>query len=132
MIGALTLNGLEAMMTIEGGTDGDVFETYVDQVLVPVLLPGDIVVLDNLGAHRTAKVRQSIEAAGCLLVFQPPYSPDFNPIELAWSKLKEFLRTARARTREGLDNAVAMAMDLVTPDDAYGWFHHCGVYGQGR
>lgn len=126
MIGALTLNGLTAMMTIEGGTDADVFEAYVAHFLVPELRPGDIVVLDNLGAHRTKRVRELIEAAGARLWFTPPYSPEFNPIELAWSKLKAFLRTAKARSREALDNAIALAMELITAKDARGWFRHCG------
>ncbi len=130
MIGALTLDGLTAMMTIEGGTDADVFEAYVEHFLVPELSPGDIVVLDNLGAHRTQRVRDLVEAAGARLWFTPPYSPDLNPIELAWAKLKRFLKTAKARTREALDAATAMAMDLITPNDAQAWFRHCG-FSQG-
>ncbi len=129
MIGALTLDGLTAMMTIEGGTDAAVFETYLEHILVPELKPGDIVVLDNLGAHKTKRARELVQAAGARLWFTPPYSPEFNPIELAWSKLKAFLRTAKARTREALDIAVAMAMDLITSDDATAWFRHCG-FGQ--
>lgn len=127
VIGALTANGACAFMSVEGGTDKLVFQAYVDDVLVSELQPGDIVVLDNLGAHKCDGVRQSIEAAGCTLVFQSPYSPDLNPIEMAWSKIKAFLRGARARTRDALDLALAWAMELVSPDDALGWFQHCGV-----
>lgn len=126
MIGALTLDGLTAMMTVEGGTDADVFEAYVEHVLVPELQLGDIVMLDNLGAHKTRRVRDLVEAAGARLWFTPPYSPEFNPIELAWSKLKAFLKTAKARTRQALDTAIAMAMDLITPGDAQAWFRHSG------
>ena len=126
MIGALTTSGLTAMMTIRGGTDADVFEAYVEHILVPELRAGDIVMLDNLGAHRTKRVRQLVEAAGATLWFTPPYSPEFNPIELAWSKLKAFLETARARTKAALDNAIAMAMELITSADAKAWFRHCG------
>jgi transposase len=130
ILGALSLTGLFAMMTVEGGTDTLVFQAYVDQVLVPELRPGQIVVMDNLAAHKAQGVRASIEAAGCFLVFQPPYSPDLNPIELAWSKLKSFLRTARARTRDALDKAVVWATEVVTPEDARGWFAHAHVLAQ--
>ncbi len=127
IIGALRHDGLDALMTVDGGTDTLVFQAYVDQVLIPTLEPGDIVVLDNLAAHRADGVRQSIEAAGCELVFQSPYSPDLNPIELAWSKVKAFLRTARARTRDTLDMVLGWTLELVTHSDAQGWFRHCGV-----
>ena len=117
-------------MSVNGGTNTDVFQVYVDQVLLPELSPGDIVVLDNLAAHKAASVRQSIESAGCRLVFQAPYSPDLNPIELAWSKVKNFLRTARARTRDVLDMVLGWCLDLISPTDAINWFRHCGVQGQ--
>ena len=126
MIAALTIDGLTAMMTIEGGTDADVFETYIEHFLLPELRPGDIVVLDNLGAHRTQRVRELVESVGARLWFTPPYSPEFNPIELAWAKLKAFLRTAKARSRKALDNAIAFAMNLITADDARAWYRHCG------
>ena len=130
MIGALRHDGLTALMSVNGGTNTDVFQAYVDQVLLPELSPGDIVVVDNLAAHKAASVRQSIESAGCQLVFQAPYSPDLNPIELAWSKVKSFLRTARARTRDVLDRVLGWCLDLVSPTDAINWFRHCGVPGQ--
>lgn len=126
MIGALTLDGLGPMMTIDGATTGEVFLAYIEQLLVPELLKGDIVVLDNLGEHRDVRVRHAIEAVGAHLVFQPAYSPDLNPIEMAWSWVKDFLRTAKARTRDALDTVIGWAMDMVSRTDAAGWFHHCG------
>lgn len=126
MIGALTLDGLTAMMTVEGGTSGDVFVAYVEHVLLPELRPGDIVVMDNLGAHKDVRVRPLIESVGAFVKYLPPYSPDLNPIEMAWSKVKQFLRTAKARSREGLDNALRWAMDITTEADAHGWFNECG------
>lgn len=126
MIGALTTRGLTAVMTIEGGTDAEVFLAYLRDVLLPELNPGDIVLLDNLGAHKDSRARDLVQSVGARLWFTPPYSPDLNPIELAWSKLKAFLRTARARTVEGLNNAIAMARELITPKDASAWFRHCG------
>ena len=126
MLGALDCKGIRGMMTIEGATDTDVFEAFVEQVLVPKLNPGDFVVLDNLGAHKPICVRERVEAAGAKLVFLPPYSPDFNPIELAWSKLKGLLRTLGARTKADLDWAIGVAAGGITPSDARGWFKHCG------
>lgn len=130
VIGALTTRGLQAMMTVDGGTSGDVFTAYVEQVLKPELRPGDIVVLDNLGAHQDPRVKEAIEAAGAKLVFLPPYSPDLNPIEAAWSKLKDYLRQAQARTREVLDTVVVEATDWISADNAKGWFRHCGYPAQ--
>jgi transposase len=130
MIGALSLNGLGPLMTIEGATTGDVFVAYIDQLLVPELEPGDIVVMDNLAAHKDARVRELIESAGARLVFQPAYSPDLNPIELAWAKVKWFLKIAKARTHDALNNALAMVMQIIEVDgDAPGWFRHCGWTG---
>ena len=126
LLGVLTMSGLEAAMTIEGGTSGDVFLAFVEQVLGPVLQPGDTVVLDNLRAHHDRRIRPAIERLGASLKYLPPYSPDFSPIELCFAKLKSHLRAAKARTREALDQAIDEAFDLITPDDAYGWFKHCG------
>jgi transposase len=126
MIGAITLEGMTAMMTVEGGTTSEVFETFVGEVLVPTLEAGDFVVLDNLGAHKSKHALDLIRAAGATPVFLPPYSPELNPIELAWSKLKGLLRDAKARTREALYEAIAAALDLITVQDAIGWFKHCG------
>lgn len=130
MIGALDLNGVRAMMTVEGATDGEVFETFLERVLLRRLKPGDIVVLDNVGAHKTADVRRLIRAAGARVLFLPPYSPDLNPIELCWSKLKALLREFGARTRQALDEAIRRAMDLIDAGDAAAWFAHCGYSGQ--
>jgi transposase len=130
VIGALTVDGLTAMMTIEGGTSGDVFLKYVEDVLGPELRHGDFVVLDNLGAPRDHRVRTAVEARGAKLIFQPPYSPDKNPIELAWAWLKSFLRTAAARTREAVDIAIAFAMDMLDGNIARAWFRHCGFLSQ--
>ena len=126
MIGALDVDGVRAMMTIEGGTSGDVFVTFVEHVLCPELNEGDLVVMDNLGAHKDRRVKPLIEAVGARAVFLPPYSPDLNPIELTWSQIKTFLRKAKARCEESLNNALAMAMDMVRPSDARNWFRHCG------
>lgn len=127
MIGALSLNGMGPLMTVEGGTSGEVFLAYMEQVLLPVVLPGDVIVLDNLGAHKDARVRAAAHRAGVRLVFQPAYSPDMNPIELAWAKLKWFLKMAKARTKEALDTAIAMAAEIIDLDgDAPAWFRHCG------
>ena len=126
MIGALDLWGVRAMMTVEGATDAEVFETFVERVLAKKLRPGDIVVLDNVGAHRTDRVRELFRAVGASVLYLPPYSPDMNPIELCWSKLKGLLRAFGARTRDALDTAVRRAMDLIDRHDAAGWFRHCG------
>jgi transposase len=131
MIGALDVRGMRAMMTVEGGTDADVFEAFVEQVLVRKLRPGDIVVLDNVGAHKPERIRLLVEAAGARLLFLPPYSPDLNPIEPAWGKLKGALKDFGARTRDALDVAIRCAMDLIGADDARGWFTHCGYKAHG-
>ena len=114
-------------ISIKGGTDAEVFERYVEDFLAPSLKVGQVVVLDGLGAHRTARVRELIEARGCDLVFMPSsYSPDLNPIEEAFSKIKNLVRKAGARTRELLDEAMGDAMRAVTLEDVLGWFTHCG------
>lgn len=130
MLGALGLDGIRAMMTVEGGTDAEVFEVFVTRVLVPALKPGDIVILDNVGAHKPPAILQRIRDAGASVIFLPPYSPDLNPIELCWSKLKQILKGLGARTAEALDVAIAQAMKLITPDDAEAWFTHCGFQAQ--
>jgi transposase len=107
----------------------DLFLSYVDQVLIPELRevkPRAVVVLDNLKPHLAGEVREKLEAAGLRLLYLPPYSPDFAPIEQAWSKLKTLLRTAAARTKEALEAALAEALDRITAADAHGWFAHCG------
>lgn len=131
LIAAITLGGAmaeEAAMAIGGSTDAEVFECYVERFLAPTLREGQVVVMDRLGAHRTEKVRELIEARGAELVSLPSYSPDLNPIEEAFSKIKgiDTLREAGARTREALLEAMAEALSAVTPEDAMGWFRHCG------
>lgn len=126
ILGCLSCQGIDAVMTIGGPTDTPVFLAYVTQVLVPTLMPGDVVVMDNLGAHKVKGVREAIEAAGATLLYLPPYSPDWSPIEPCWSKLKTFLRAAKARTREALDEALTNAIRMITAADARGWFAHCG------
>lgn len=126
LLAALSLEGVRAAMTVESPTDGDVFLAYLEQVLGPRLQPGDVVVLDNLPAHKVAGVRSLIEVHGAQLLYLPPYSPDFNPIEPAWSKIKELLRAAKARTLPLLDDAITVALAAITPDNATGWFRHCG------
>ncbi len=126
LLAALSLRGVRAAMTVAAPTDGDVFLAYVEQVLAPRLEAGEMVVLDNLPAHKVAGVRALIEARGAQLLYLPPYSPDFNPIEQAWSKIKERLRALKARTLPLLDDAVAAALAAITPDNAVGWFRHCG------
>ena len=113
-------------MTIPEATDGDIFLAYVDQLLCPDLRPGDVVLMYNLSAHKVGGVRQRIEAVGAKLLYLPPYSPDLNPIEQAWSKLKQVLRSLKARTDEALEAAVAEALKTITADNAIDWFSHCG------
>ena len=127
--GALALDGLWAPMSSPAAMNTDLFLSYVDQVLIPELVqkkPNAVVVLDNLKPHRAMEVREKLEAAGLGLLYLPPYSPDFAPIEQAWSKLKTLLRTAAARTRDALEAALAEALDRITAADAHGWFAHCG------
>ncbi len=126
MLAALGVDGVTAAMTIDGATDGDVFRVFVEQVLGPSLTPGDIVVMDNLSAHKVAGIREAIESTGARLLYLPPYSPDLSPIEQCWSKLKSDLRTAQARTREALDEAITQAFATVSAADARAWFAHCG------
>ena len=113
-------------ISIEGATDAELFEAYVERFLAPTLQAGQVVVLDGLGAHRTGRVRDLIEASGADLVFLPPYSPDLNPIEEAFSKVKDIVRKAGGRTLGTLDEVVGEALLAVTPQDAAGWFAHCG------
>lgn len=125
MIAALRISGPTAPMVIRGPVDTEVFRAYTSEVLVPTLHPGDIVVLDNLSSHKASDIKERIENVGAELRYLPPYSPDFNPIEMMWSKIKACLRHAAARTEETLYDAVAYALDTVTPQDALNWFQHC-------
>jgi transposase len=126
MISSIRLDGSTACMAIDGATSGEVFREYVRQVLLPTLRPGDIVVLDNLSAHKDIGALATIKSAGADVWFLPPYSPDFNPIEKMWSKIKEFLRSAKARTFDALLAAIADALKTITAQDARGWFESCG------
>lgn len=126
MISSVRLDGTTACMTIEGATNTEVFQAYVREVLVPSLRPGDIVVMDNLGAHKNELTLALIEQAGAEVRFLPAYSPDLNPIEMMWSKVKALLRKAQARNHTDLLTAIASALNAVTPNDAFGWFTSCG------
>jgi transposase len=126
LIASMSLSGMGESMCLEGGTDAKAFEAYVEHFLAPSLSEGQVVVMDNLGAHQPKKVRELIEARGAELVFVPSYSPDLNPIEQAFSKTKNVLRKLGARTHEALLEAMEEALSKVTPVDAAGWFEHCG------
>jgi transposase len=125
VLGAIRQSGWVATMTIEAPTDGDIFQAYLEQVLCPQLQPGDIVVMDNLSAHKVSGVRELIENVGAKLRYLPPYSPDFNPIEMCWAKFKQLLRTAKARSLDTLENSIADALAAITPQDIQGCFSHC-------
>jgi len=122
----LRLGGMVAPMVLDGAMNGDAFRAYVEQVLVPELSPGDIVVMDNLSAHKVTGIRQAIEAAGARLLYLPPYSPDFNPIEMAFSKLKALLRRAAARTVDELWEAIAQSIEAFNPEECQNYFAAAG------
>ena len=126
MISALRFDGSTADMVLDGATDGAAFLAYVREILTPSLRRGDIVVMDNLAAHKMPAVTEAIEACGAEVRFLPPYSPDFNPIEKMWSKIKAHLRKVKARTKETLWQAIGEALKKVTASDALGWFESCG------
>jgi transposase len=127
LIAAITLEeGMGAPMTVEGATDSEAFEAYVEHFLAPTLREGQLVVLDGLGAHRPKKIRELVEARGADLVFLPSYSPELNPIEEAFSKVKQLVRKEGARLSEALVEAIGRALAAVTPEDAAGWFAHAG------
>ena len=128
MLGALRHDGTIAAMVYEGGTDVAVMQAFVEGDLRRILRPGDIVVMDNLSAHKDTQVIAAIESVGAIACYLPPYSPDLNPIEAMWSKVKEILRSLKARTAEALLDAIGVALRSVTTTDAEGWFVHCG-YG---
>lgn len=125
-VGALGVEGMVATMTVEGGTDGAVFRTYIEQVLAPRLQPGQTVLMDNLKAHKVTGVREASEAAGATLRYLPRYSPDLSPLELCWSKVKTGLRARAARTPDALALAWTDTLASVTHSDARHWFAHCG------
>ncbi len=122
----MTIEGMGPSLAVEGATTAPVFETYLKEVLAPSLHSGQIVVMDNLGAHKPNRVRELIEERGCELVYLPAYSPDYNPIEETFSKIKNLLRRAAARSREALVEAMGKALSAVSPEDAQGFFEHAG------
>ena len=128
LIASLRLDGSTACMVIEGATDAAVFHAYVRHVLAPTLRPGDIVVMDNLSSHKGSGIEAMIRGVGAELRFLPPYSPDLNPIEKMWSKLKEYVRALKPRCTEEVYQAVRQGLKHVTPSDAKGWFRSCGCY----
>ena len=122
MICSMRWDGSTACMTIEGATDTEVFRVYVRQVLCPILRPGDLVIMDNLSPHKSTETLSLIQQLGAEVLFLPAYSPDLNPIEKMWSKLKEFLRSAEARSQPSLIQAIASALESVTAQDGINWF----------
>jgi transposase len=126
VVGAMGLRGLVAALTVEGAVDTEVFNAYAERVLGPRLRRGDVVVLDNLGAHRASRIEEVAAERGAQVLWLPPYSPDYSPIEQCWSKIKAYLRGAKARTREQLEGALTAALGLVTKADIRGWLKHCG------
>lgn len=125
VIGAIALKGFLGAMTVNAGTDRDVFRAFIEQILVPSIWEGATVVMDNLPAHKLKLIQETITAAAVKVIYLPAYSPDFNPIENCWSKLKEYLRSVAARTRATLAQALVPAIDLVTLKDIRNWFTHC-------
>ncbi len=126
LLASMSLEGMGVAMTVEGSTTQKVFEAYVERFLAPTLKAGQVVILDNLGAHKGEKVKQLIESRAARVIFLPAYSPDFDPIEEAFSKIKAILKKACARTREELIEAIGRALEAVGRQDAWGWFAHCG------
>lgn len=126
-VAAISLTGVVASLTYEGATDSESFAAFIEQVLGSQLRSGDVVFMDNLSAHKTVRVRQALEARGATMVLLPPYSPDMNPIEMAWSKTKSWLRTRAARTMLTLGLAIGEALDRITPSDCRGYFGACGI-----
>lgn len=126
MIATIGTEGIEAAMMIEGSVDTIVFNEYCQQVLRPTLRAGDVIVLDNLGAHRASRIEETAQDCGAQVIWLPPYSPDFSPIELMWSKVKAYLKKAKARTQAELEKAIALALKTITKSDCLNWFQHCG------
>jgi transposase len=126
LIAALSLSGVEAVMTLEGAVDTDAFDAYVEHILRPTIKAGDVLVLDNLSAHHASRIEEVAAECEAEVIWLSPYSPDFSPIEMMWSKIKTAMRAAKARTREELERAFKAALELVTESDCLGWFSHCG------
>ena len=126
LISSLSLGGVEATMSIPGAVDTLVFDAYVERVLRPLIRAGDVIVLDNLTAHRASRIEQVAAECGATVIWLSPYSPDFSPIEMMWSKIKAYMRAAKARTQEELEKALVAALELITESDCFAWFTHCG------
>ena len=126
LIAALGSGGIRCSTVVDGAVNGDIFQAFVERVLVPELRPGDMVIMDNLSSHKRARIRELIESAGAKLIFLPPYSPDLNPIEMIFSKVKQLLRSLACRTRTALWNTMQSVLDAVTSTDATNCFGHCG------
>lgn len=126
LVAALTPGGITAALSFPGALNSEAFDVFLDQVLLPTLQAGQTVIMDNLSVHRRRSVRTRIESAACTVLYLPAYSPDFNPIEHAFSKLKTYLRRTEARTQEALDTALSVGLAMITPADAQGWIRHCG------
>jgi transposase len=126
LLSSISLSGMGPSMVVEGGANGAVIEGYLREMLVPALGKGDVVVMDNLSVHKSERMREMIEGAGAEILYLPPYSPDFNPIEEAFAKIKNLLRKAGARVREALVKAIGEALSEVTEEDARAFFEHCG------
>ena len=132
LLASMTTKGMGPCLAVEGATDGIIFETYIERILVPSLRQGQVVVMDNLCAHKGERVKELVESAGCKLLYLPPYSPDLSPIEEAFSKVKGLLREAEARSRRALVEAMGKALDAVTARDARRFFEHCGYRASGQ
>lgn len=126
MISSIRVDGSTACLTVDGATDTEAFEAYVQHVLNPTLRPGDIVIMDNLSPHKGVAVQRLIEQAGAEILFLPSYSPDLNPIEKMWSKVKSGLRTIEARNQQALNDAIAASLSSITRQNAINWFASCG------
>ena len=129
LLSSMSLEGMGSSMAVEGSTTKEVFEAYIEHFLTPALRVGQVVIMDNLSAHKGERIRKLIEERGCELLYLPPYSPDLNPIEEAFSKVKRLLRAIGARTKEALVDAIGKALNVVSSSDARGFFTHCGYGG---
>lgn len=131
-LGALRHDGMTAPLVIDGALNGELFRAYVEQMLAPTLSPGEIVTMDNLSSHKVRGVREAIEARGASVLYLPSYSPDLNPIEMAFAKLKQLWRAAAARTREALWNVIGQSLHAITPTECANYLAHCGYLQSGR
>ena len=132
LLAAMTLDGMGETMAVEGSTDQEVFDAYVEHVLAPTLETGQVVILDNLSAHKPVRVRELIECRGCQLIYLPSYSPEYNPIEEAFAKIKSILRQAGARTKDALVEVLGEALSAISAQDARGYFEHAGYRPQAQ